>query len=632
VVDGWESVGPTNRSGVIRDLAVAPSAPYAVYAAAWTGGLWQHLTGPQPSWWNPLTDETDAGLVTTAVAVAPSDHSILYFAGKYVRRSEDWGQSWGPRSTRSFDMVNRLIVDPVDDRRLYAATSEGLFGSMDGGLTWSTTPLLSGDITDAAMDPDDAAILYAGVRNGGVYKSGDAGASWGSAPVLSWSQASSPSYTAIRLALGHQGGSAGRTVAAKLDEEVFISKDAGATWPSKGKQGGTTNGDRCSVVGVDPFDDDIVFAGGFELHVTRNGGARWDVAPDPKHVDLQRVVFDPRTRDTLYVSTDGGVAASTDGGRSWVDLNAGLVTTQAYRAQVNGEAGYANAQDWNGFGTTSVSSGIWDFCGSSMETQNVYKDPKHPELFYMDADSMAYRAGYRMSRQRLPTTGVSDDYLEHYGNFRARGIAVDPRAAQDIVLVGSGDPQAWSLMRTTDAYTVAPHWGPEQIAISEEIASIAFAPSASGVVYATTYLGNVFRKDDASSQAAWQHVGSAGVAWVANLAVNTSDDSHLYLVDGFSLLVSRDSGATWPRVARAGHELPDGYVNWVLPTGLDFGHLLLATYTGVYASDDEGSTWARWDEGLPKVEAYHLSLDLRGGAPWVYAATLGRGVWRRSLA
>ena len=72
-----------------------------------------------------------------------------------------------------------MVIDPVDGRRLYAGTCEGVFRSTDGGNNWSAIKgsLKRGPVKALVIDPKERNTLYAGTTEG-VFKSTDNGLNW----------------------------------------------------------------------------------------------------------------------------------------------------------------------------------------------------------------------------------------------------------------------------------------------------------------------------------------------------------------------------------------------------------------------------------------------------------------------
>jgi photosystem II stability/assembly factor-like uncharacterized protein len=361
---GWQDVGPADLAGCVIQVIVDPTNSDRLYAAAADGGVWRldNVTSYPAVRWTALTDQ-QPNLSIGAVAVARSDSSVLYYADalEYVYRSIDRGGSWFRTSpTKIGNPVYKLVVHPSDPDTVYAATSSGLWFTGDGGVNWSI--LNAGKITDVVMDPSDSSILYVGKPNVGVLKTYNSGLTWQT--VLPWS-ASSASWPMIKLALGVGGTEATRTVAAKLNEEIWLNRVGGRNgvgpigWQLRATLPNMGQGDWDHVVGVDPFDFNVLFTGGQTLYRSPDAGASWPAVVqagggDPTHEDQQSIAFDPIRAGVVYVSNDGGVWRSEDGGRTWAtgnviadiaarkNLNRGLVTAQFFRVGATGTRALGN--------------------------------------------------------------------------------------------------------------------------------------------------------------------------------------------------------------------------------------------------------------------------------------------------
>jgi photosystem II stability/assembly factor-like uncharacterized protein len=134
-----------------------------------------------------------------ALATMPGQPNKVFAGtrGDGVWLSEDFGESWrkpcygkrGPGKVRS------LLIDPHNPRRIYAGTEPiDLFVSDDEAASWrrldaiwdipfvATIPYpvstVEPHLRDIAIDPNDAATLYAALQVGFLVKSTDGGESW----------------------------------------------------------------------------------------------------------------------------------------------------------------------------------------------------------------------------------------------------------------------------------------------------------------------------------------------------------------------------------------------------------------------------------------------------------------------
>ncbi len=187
----WEEV-------VVRDApfsrlsGLAVSADGRLYVTAWetcasihvsdSGGAdWQQYVTPPLCSYSPLD---------SSLAVTRLDPDRLYLARAHdspeAYRSFDGGRTWENLGIVGQGLgIRDLVIDPVDDRHLFVATTGGgVFESLDRGEVWR--PRSAGlpgdgagtDVTCLAIHPVRRSLLYAAVRGAGVYVSEDSGFSW----------------------------------------------------------------------------------------------------------------------------------------------------------------------------------------------------------------------------------------------------------------------------------------------------------------------------------------------------------------------------------------------------------------------------------------------------------------------
>lgn len=208
--------------------------------------------------------------------------------------------------------------------------------------------LMGGRIADIAVHPEDPATWYLAVGSGGVWKTTNAGTSW--TPVFD----DQPSYSIGAVAVdpsdpatvwvGTGENVSGRHVG--WGDGVYRSRDGGTSW----ERAGLATSEHIGKILVDPRDGNIVFAaaegplwsagGERGLYRTGDGGTSWEaVLTVDENTGVTDVEFDPGDPDIVYAATyerrrtvwsllaggpGSGIHKSTDGGRSWREVTAGL--------------------------------------------------------------------------------------------------------------------------------------------------------------------------------------------------------------------------------------------------------------------------------------------------------------------
>jgi photosystem II stability/assembly factor-like uncharacterized protein len=152
------------------------------------------LDGGQNWFSSTLGEPVQPGGMTIPVMSAafdPTDANIIYAGtnGSGVWKSSDRGSSWQPANKGMLDYkIKSLAVDPANTRVIYAggADREGLFKSIDGGLTWvnltSRLPFQDPGYIPAVqyifIDPNAPDTVYLIIDRTGLVASTDGGLSW----------------------------------------------------------------------------------------------------------------------------------------------------------------------------------------------------------------------------------------------------------------------------------------------------------------------------------------------------------------------------------------------------------------------------------------------------------------------
>lgn len=285
--------GPGNVAGrtrIIIPLSVDPLTTWLSGSVG--GGVWKTTDAGQT--WTHLTEGLP-NLATTTMAIPASNEDIIYigtgesFAGDGINgsgmfKSTDGGQTWtlleATTNIVELQNINRIIVDPDNPDYVVACGRQsnfglefasGIFVSQDGGITWDQQFEANGTVQQVVADPDNFDIQYAAIFGTGVWKSTDAGLTWNESTTgLSADGrielAVAPSNTDVLYA-SVQGGLSGSG-----GSDMFVSKDAGATWQLLIEEndgvnidhlGGQGGYDNC--VTVNPYDENVVYAGGVNM-------------------------------------------------------------------------------------------------------------------------------------------------------------------------------------------------------------------------------------------------------------------------------------------------------------------------------------------------------------------------------
>lgn len=180
-------------------------------------------------------------------------HLVVAVSAGGVYRSEDAGVSWRPANAgvRAENLperyplaghnVHRVVMHPLDGRRLYRQCYNGTYRSDDGGATWAEiTAGLPSDFGYAiACDPfapdtvwqvpESSSHLRTAVDGKlRVFRSDDAGRHWAS--VSAGLPQQHAYVTVLRDAMDADAQAAGRVAFGTSSGHVFLTRDSGEAW------------------------------------------------------------------------------------------------------------------------------------------------------------------------------------------------------------------------------------------------------------------------------------------------------------------------------------------------------------------------------------------------------------------
>ncbi len=596
------SRGDEGLRGTLLDLqnaAVAPGTVYAlttegVFASFDAARTWTSRSNGLPD--GPFDDPL------AALVVAPSNPAVLYviartrggefFAAVHqVYRSQDAGASWTranrglPAGLAPVDQIFDLAVDPARPQVAYAATSDGLFKTIDGGGRWNA----------AGLTQDTALVAVDGVFLERVYA------------------------VTFDLATGAQ--------------QLQVSTDGGRTWSERdGIEGSVlrleTHPTRPGTAYAFAIMPDPLAS---RLFRTIDGGQTWTASGAglpadgffPFNGDL---AVDPIRPDFLYAAvetfgTDPGLFRSGDGGDSFRPSAAGIVATAvtalAFQPGNPGAVFAGLAED--GVHRLDVATGVWTQLGLDREPVfALVADPAAPGTFYAIADSS--RRVYRSTDGAVTWQLLSTD-PSNQTRFSLAVVNGEVWAGGFDVVVWNPATGDWRNGFGREARkVVSAGAGPAARLFLSDVTGID-AGGGMGVLYASTDAGATF-------DGVLRPPGEI-------LDVALLDDDPDRLAAGFGapglnrwttggVYLSDDGGATWRFTTVAAGSPP---VFSVALDPQDPQRILAGTRGGtVLESLDGGATWQGLSRGLPRGALVgELAFDGLGN---LYATTLGGGVFR----
>lgn len=675
----WVSRGPGNVAGRVR--AIVPDPDDATgntwFIGSVGGGVWK--TVDAGATWTALTDDFP-NLACSALAMAPSDHDVLYVGtgesfynvdtvnGSGMLKSIDRGVTWTPLASTvdnlDFNNIARIVVrEDNPDVVLVAATPgrykeslhprSSIFKSVDGGLSW-TEVYAETDIGQLSRvkrvlqivaTPGNPNVLYATVREKGILKSTNGGDTW------SFINTGITTF-AGRYELAISPVDPNRLfVAAESSphSELFVSLTAGNLWTETIEAGTEPNwlgaqGWYDNTIVCHPTNPNIVYVGGIRLwQITWSGPGSssrtsTQLTMGPVHVDEHGLEVIPASGGDwrLLNSNDGGIGLSTSQASGWTAPIDGLTTTQFYGVDKRpGASAYFGGMQDNGTWFSEIdptSLDPWTFAigGDGYETSWHFDDPQRM------IGGFQYN-GLRRSLDGGASWTSATNGLTDTGSASAPFITkiAKSNAAPDL-LFAVGASGVW---RSTDfgaSWALTPiavaQWGPNStftdVEISRADPDVVWAGQrmdGTGDILVSTNGGLSF------SSTTDYTASTMGV--ISGMASHPTQPGTAYVLFSFAarpkILRTTDYGVNWTDITGFGggspstNGFPDVAVYDLMVFPDDVNRIWAATEIGLFESLDNGATWADADNGLPHVAIW----DMNPVEDEVVLGTHGRGIW-----
>lgn len=549
-----------------------------------------------------------------------------------------WVRTGGPLGGLGYD----VRMHPEDPMRMYVSDAyAGVFASEDGGQTWfpsnagidinggptaDTIPIFS-----LTIDPNNPEILWTGMQYArGIFRSQDGGQTW--QKKITGIEESGITFRGFSVEPGNSN--------------IVYAMAEVASWEYAGE---VRNGREFEMVGG-------------VVYKSEDGGEHWQSIWLGD--SLARYLWiDPRDPQVLYLSTGifdreaansdpqqglaggEGVLKSTDGGKTWRNINNGLNNLYVgtlYMHPQNADillAGTGNNQyyEHNGVYLTQDGGETWQQTLDGDNITSVEFFHADPRIAYAGSAGAIYISEDGGASWRK--VSETDDGWGPPG-IRAGfpiDFEIDPENPMRIFAnnYGGGNFLSEDGGRTwaaaSQGYTGA------------QVRGVAVSPSQPGVVVAAARSG-LFRSLDGGHT--WQGISfppAFTLEWTV-IAIDPADDSHFLAGTNWDGLIhhSQDGGNTWKQVFRVPHEgmgwgaivFAPSETGTVYAGTAGFGSAgsFSPEYpaAGVYRSTDGGATWEEAnDETSKQAAVFGLAVD-PFDAQTVYAASYNQGLLKSS--
>ena len=641
----WQPVGPFGdpsggNAGRINAVRFDPTNANGLWSCAPAGGLWSSANNG--SSWSTNTDFLTL-IGTSDVAFDPTNAQNMFLAtgdGEAgdcssigVLKSTNGGASWSGTglsfTANQGRTIHKLLINPQNKNTIFAATSVGLYRTLNFGVSWSVVS--AGNITDVEFKPGDTTTVYAVSTS--FFLSTNGGTSF---TTITSGLPTSAANNRLAIAVTPANAAFVYVVASAASGSGFLgfyqSTNSGTAftlktstpnllgWVSTGTDTGGQGWYTLSIA-ASPTNANEVVVGGVNIWRTTNAGtnfslfAHWTATGAPYvHADIHELIYKNGT--TLYVGSDGGVFFTNNSGTSFAAVNGNMNIAQIYKiglSKTNYSLSITGHQD-NG---TNLFSGGWNEAmgGDGMDC-------------FIDQfnDQVMYGEQYNGSFNRSTDGGATWNAI--VTGMSGTGAWVTPWH-QDPLVANTLYGGRAQMFKTTNQGTNWSQMG--TLGGSGSIVEFAVAPSNSQVIYVIR--GNALYKT-INGGGAWTLItgtlptGSAQMTWVA---VKDTDPNMVFVTfSGYSagnkIFKSTDGGTTWVNYSTGLPNLPTNCVTYW--NGSNDG-VYVGCDVGVYFRDAAAASWTLYNTNLPNVQISDLAIFYPFGK--LRASSYGRGVWEADL-
>lgn len=576
-VAAFRSTGPWG--GDVLSVAVGPAS--TIWAGTRGGGLFKSAVGLAS--WEPVHGLPDRTIEAILPLTLGGASQLLVGTPSGAYRSYDDGVTW-VADTPALE-VRGLAYRNNSTPQLLAATTSGVYAGSFSSSSWTFVDggITEPDVRSVAM----GAQSLAGTGSGRLFRSLDA---------TTWSDVGFDFGAPVT---GVAVGSAGypRLFAGTDGAGLFWSTDNGVSW----SKAALPSQDILDVTELS-YGNLFALTRGEGLFWSNNYGATWT----PSSTGLPPASLNGMASGAVtLLATSAGVFQSSNGGHNWSERNLGLANVPARRLLADPLSG---STWWVATGSVGVArstdSGLtWVVRSQGLFGRDVSGLGFSPagDVLFAATDQGVFRT----------TDGATTWY--------AASTGLAPRDLVDLA-VGT-DGTVFVASASSGVFTSkdgAASWDPANVGLGS-LAVRALAVQGPAVYAATE--GGVFKSLD------------DGATWSEANAGLTSTDATALVVDAAgqldvgnangTLFRSADGAATWTALT------PVSGVVQAIAAGPGAGELEVGTSSGLWTSDDSGSSWTNVSAGLRSPDVLAIAPDPASQGR-LLVGTRGAGVLRTS--
>ncbi|MEI8136347.1 MAG: T9SS type A sorting domain-containing protein, partial [Bacteroidota bacterium] len=600
-----------------------------IYATTATGGLWRsNDTGA--TWQNVGTDYFPK-MECASICIDHTNNNILYLGsgdpnyystGFGVWKSINGGGTWVVSNTGMGNrLVVELIMDPINNQNILAATENGIYKSTNAGVNWSVVKP-GGDFKSMVLKPNSADTVYA-VNSSEVWRSLNFGTTW--QQITNGVNVPSSNGQGMRIAISKASPNV-----------VYVSMIANEGLTLKSTNFGTSfttvyNNSAQSLVGYDAItpgqgdynfsmtadqtNANVLYIAAHCVWKSTNGGVAWTKLTNwynNCHTDMHGIRQHPQYNQMLFNINDGGVFISRDGGVNWKDRSNGIAATEIYHAaqsKIQRNTVSIGTQD---NGELFLNSNIWfTNRGGDWGSKMLFSYNSANTVYYYENGKRRPVSGSEVS-YNLPFAATNNINLEFNKKIPNKAFC----AFQNIYLCNSitSPTPVWTQIGTTTNTVVALHssW------------------ADSSVIYAFTSNNVLYRCDNVfSGTPTFTNYSAPGPTGVAASITSIATNSNIVIVScGNAIYRSTNKGQTFTNYTTG----ITGGLNIISIYHDEFSNdesVYASTAKKVYYRNSSMSSWQNITYNLPSIADMNEFMFFNSGtaASALRVGYYGRGVW-----
>lgn len=624
----WDNFGPTTVTrygagyssgyGRVNCIAFHPTSANTLIIGTPQAGIWKSFNNGA-NWFilsNTLPSNGIGGLVwdrtnsNTIYALSGDGFGYLggftnfgYAASSLgVFKSVDGGISW--QVTGDFPGIfgnfygYKLIQHPTEANTLFAATSNGIYKTINGGTDWLLVQL--GIFTDLEFNPGNPDIMYAAEFNSSTpfWRSTNNGTNW-------FVSSTGLTSTSIRIAIA---------VSANQPDYIYVLA-GGATGV------GSFNGLYRSTVSGEP--SFILRSNTPNILGYPNNGfddkdnAAYDLAIEVDPLNANTIITGGVN---IWKSTDGGISYGGSSRTQWENNFAGLdyVHADIHNLTYNPINNNLYCVTDGGVGYSTNNGTNWSSIPNSLGILASY----HADWYEANTDIIA--CGTQDNGTNIRYTN-SNNYRHIYGGDGFDCVIKD-NDPNSIVIVANN-----TICKTSDGGITQTIVTPENPQILGFFPQLARDYNSNTRIFAAGSSGKIFRSINFGSTWTSYNMGVFGSTRVLTTCPSSSD--RLYWSDGYTLIRSDNATTALTFTTISG---TPGYPSGVNLTDIEsrpsnslFVYACFGGYSAekkVYFSTDGGDNWTNFSGTLPNIACHSIAID---ASNTVYVGT-DAGVFVRS--